>query len=295
MESPSGDPGERRGVLVRDVMALAADEAAAASRRTVAEAAWRQAWWETTEALADMTDVEWRTRATRLAEVLGCSTSWLGSRRRTGEFLAEDVRDTDTLRRTPPRLAMEWTTRAKRRLDADGCGYLIDWEAEDKSLRALAGELGTAGRSWASKEELDRREAERPPVTPPSIAQIRAALADPEIAREAVAHGPTAAAIQRAHDEHARSVTADRRFTPLPTNVTQTDRIGNIGAQFSLAEVALGYVARHLADVPMDAETTEGFLARLDRVTARCDLIRRALTGSATLDADLAALLGAES
>jgi hypothetical protein len=289
------------GVAVTNVMKLAAAEAAAASRRSVAEAAWRSAWWDMTEALADMTDVEWRTRGAVLADVLGVSTSYLGSRRRASTFIAEESRDTDLLRRTPPRLAIEWTYRGKRRLDAAACEHLIAWEAGERSLRELANELGTAGRSWASKEELDRREAEAIGEATgatngqASIAAIRAALADPDIAREVAAHGPSAAAIQTAHDQLARELTAHTRWQPTPTNVTTTNQIGMLTANLLRARELVVEVRRALPDLPLEDTLITGLMQAADQVVVEAALVRDALRDQARFAADLddAALRGA--
>jgi hypothetical protein len=266
-----------------NLMELAAAEAVAAERRTVAEAVWRSKWWETTKAIGALPVNGVGRELERIAPVLHCSTQWLGSRRRVGAKVALD--DDALLAQVPPRLAAEWV-RAGRALDADGAKFLIGWESDDRSLRELAAELGTAGRSWATKEELDEREAK----AKPSVEQIRAALADPEIAREVVAHGPTRAAFQGATDSWAREATQGTRWAPLPPNVTQTDAVSEVVGNLLHARTLLTDARRALADVPLDDELAAGLLDKVEGVAHEVRQLQTILGGHKAFQTKAAAL-----
>lgn len=265
---------------VNTLMELAAQEAAAAERRTVAEAVWRSSWWKTTRALGGLPTAGVGKELERIAPVLGTSAGWLGKRRMLGGKVT--LEDDELLEQVPPRLAIEYT-KGERVLDAAGARFLITWEAEDKSLRDLATHLGTAGRSWQNREQLDEREA----ATQPSVEQIRAALADPEIAREVVAHGPTRANFQGATDSWAREETRETRWAPVPTNFAVTEAIAKVYGDVMRARELMHGVRTHLTDLALDGEQIDQLLARVADVGDEVTLIRDVLHGQVRFAEDM--------
>lgn len=260
---------------------MATEEAAAALRKAVAEGDWRCAWWGTTVGLGALPMNGVGRELARIAPVLGCSPNWLGQRRSLGAKIDPDL--DPALRATvPPRLAIEYV-RGGRILDAAAASFLVQWESDERSLRELAAELGTAGRSWASKEQLDEREA----ASRPTVEQIRAALADPETAREVVAHGPTRGNFQSATDSWARANTATTQWAPLPTNVTTTEAMAKVFADVLRARELMHATRAALADLALDGQQLEQLLARVQDVGDEATLVRELLHGQVRFAADM--------
>lgn len=265
---------------------MAADEAAAALRKSVAEADWRCAWWTTTVGLGALPINGVGRELERIAPVLGSSTRWLSQRRSLGSKIDADL-DPELRASVPPRLAIEYV-RAGRVLDTAAANFLVQWESDERSLRELAAELGQAGRSWANKEQLDEREA----ASRPTVEQIRAALADPETAREVVAHGPTRAAFQGATDTWARETTSHTQWTPPPTNVVHDDRLAQMTGDLLRARELVAEARRISNDLPLDQEVADGAIANLEAVIAEATSMRDALNRHLSFSGELAKLGG---
>jgi hypothetical protein len=268
-----------------NLLELATAEKAAAERRSVAEAVWRSKWWQTTVAIGELPINGVGKQLEAIAPVLGVSTSYLASRRRLGAKIA--LQDEELLGKVPPRLAIEYV-KADRRLDVEGALFLIRWESDERSLRELATELGTAGRSWATREQLDEREA----AAKPTVEQIRAALADPETAREVVAHGPTRAAFQGATDHWARETTSGTHWTPPPTNAVHDDRLAQLTGDLMRARELVAEAHRLSADLPFDDEVATGTIQRLEAVIAEAVAMRDSLARHVTFSGQLEQLGG---
>lgn len=263
---------------------MAADEAAAALRKSVAEADWRCAWWTTTVGLGALPINGVGRELERIAPVLGSSTRWLSQRRSLGSKIDADL-DPELRASVPPRLAIEYV-RAGRVLDTAAANFLVQWESDERSLRELAAELGQAGRSWANKEQLDEREA----ASRPTVEQIRAALADPETAREVVAHGPTRGNFQTATDTWARENTASTHWAPLPTNTVTTEAIAGVRSGLLRARLLAHEARSALEDIALDPEQSAAVLELVSGLGAEVTLLRDHLTAQSAFAAEVAAL-----
>jgi hypothetical protein len=160
-------------------------EQAAERNRAQAEAAWRQAWWQTTLTLGEVAESD-RAEVTAVLDtaqaILGQSRGWLSNRRMTGRLFA--TLPPGFVHQLPPRLAVAYCQSHGD--PSQAVTALRDAEARGLSLRDFAAELGTQPKSWLREGEQHQR-----PVTveqlraQPAAAQaalIRQALDDPAVA-----------------------------------------------------------------------------------------------------------------
>ncbi len=166
-------------------------EHAAERNRAQAEAVWRQAWWQTTLALATPAETD-RSAITATLDtaqrILGQSRGWLSRRRKTGMQFAKLRRgDIDQL---PPRLAIAYCEAHGDPVRA--VAALRDAEARGASLRDFAAELGIQPKSWLREGEQSQRPvtAEQLTARPPAeqAAVIRRALENPVVATQVLAN-----------------------------------------------------------------------------------------------------------
>lgn len=192
-----------------DIEQAALSEKAAEHDRAQAEVTWRQAWWQTTLALAGpaVDDKSGVTQVLEIAErILGQTRRWLSRRRALGlNFISLKL---DEINALPPRLSMEYMNSHGDPVRA--VATLRDAEARELSLRDFAAELGTQPQSWLREDEQGQR-----PVTPEQMqarpvaeqAQvIRQALANPEVANEVFSENRSKADAMNAirHDDQQK-------------------------------------------------------------------------------------------
>ncbi len=252
--TPIRPRGQMETITIMNVEKAARDEFAADQNRAKAETVWRQAWWSTTLALAEVPGSNKKAigEAFSTAErILGQTRNWINRRRATGLLFASLERS--EIATLPPRLAVAY---AESKSDPYlAVAVLKSAESREVSLRDFAAELGTQPKSW-------QREGERPAVP----AQVRAMsteqraeltrelLSDPETVDAALnrqdLHAPGSPTVRiygnifRARQEAERQRTAERQawLAEHPDLDDANKQVGQAGAMLDLSSALSRYV-----------------------------------------------------
>jgi hypothetical protein len=188
---------------------VAAAERTAEQNKSLAEGAWRRAWWATTLILGQPTYRPDITDALDTAqEILGQSRSYLSDRRATGVVFADVSTLIDVL---PPRLSMAWAAaHAGQKATADDIAEIVTAEHDGLSLREFAARYD---------QRFEKPRAERVPPSELSPEQVvEAARSNPAVVDALAADRETREAVEDAGIRHRADARPD---TPAGLNTPE--------------------------------------------------------------------------
>lgn len=268
-------------------------EQAAERNRAQAEAAWRQAWWQTTLTLGEVAESD-RAGVTAVLDtaqaILGQSRGWLSNRRMTGRLFA--TLPPGYVHQLPPRLAIAYCQAHGDPVNA--VAALRDAEQRGLSLRDFSAELGTQPKSWLREGEQHQRpvtvEQLRAQPAAMQAALIRQALDDPAVASQ-VFTAPRPA-LPPAPPRPGLSPVLDGPHPHRPVAQPVPDP-GLPDVLRLLAEARTGVEQAFRLSVLKNLAGDEQVLAALTAVEAETGFLRTYLGGTATDDA-IAKILATE-